>query len=142
MNYLKKIYLAIIFLFLYAPIAVLIAQSFNASRYRGHWTGVTLDWYVKLFDDTRLADAISNTLSFGLDNLRGNERTFAQVAGDIFKHNEHSDFERGHRHGNFTHAFVHGLGLEARLRVDFVGSHRLQRALCNFMRHAAAYGVG
>lgn len=66
MKYLKQIYLAIIFLFLYAPIGVLIAQSFNASRYRGHWTGVTLDWYEKLFNDTRLADALSNTLSIGL----------------------------------------------------------------------------
>ena len=66
MKYIKQIYLAIIFLFLYAPIAVLIAQSFNASRYRGHWTGVTLDWYVKLFNDQRIADALSNTLSIGL----------------------------------------------------------------------------
>ena len=66
MKYIKQIYLAIIFLFLYAPIAVLIAQSFNASRYRGHWTGITLDWYVKLFNDQRIADALSNTLSIGL----------------------------------------------------------------------------
>lgn len=66
MKYIKQIYLAIIFLFLYAPIGVLIAQSFNASRYRGHWTGVTLDWYVKLFNDSKLADAISNTLTIGL----------------------------------------------------------------------------
>ena len=49
MNYIKKIYLATIFLFLYAPIGVLIAQSFNASRYRGHWTGVTLA-VAKVFD--------------------------------------------------------------------------------------------
>ncbi len=66
MRYIKKIYLATIFLFLYAPIGVLIAQSFNASRYRGHWTGVTLDWYTKLFNDERIADALSNTLSIGL----------------------------------------------------------------------------
>lgn len=66
MKYLKKIYLATIFLFLYAPIGVLIAQSFNASRYRGHWTGVTLNWYEKLFNDARIADALSNTLSIGL----------------------------------------------------------------------------
>ena len=42
---LKKIYLGIIIVFLYAPILVLIAQSFNASRNRGQWTGVTLQWY-------------------------------------------------------------------------------------------------
>ena len=49
MNYVKKIYLATIFLFLYAPIGVLIAQSFNASRYRGHRTGLTLDRYTNAF---------------------------------------------------------------------------------------------
>lgn len=66
MKYIKKIYLATIFLFLYAPIAVLIAQSFNASRYRGHWTGFTLDWYVKLFADEKIANALTNTLTIGL----------------------------------------------------------------------------
>ena len=68
MNYLKKVYLATIFLFLYAPIGVLIAQSFNASRYRGHWTGVTLDWYTKLFEDDRIMNALSNTLTIGISS--------------------------------------------------------------------------
>ncbi|MBR1646710.1 MAG: ABC transporter permease [Selenomonadaceae bacterium] len=66
MNYVKKIYLATIFLFLYAPIGVLIAQSFNASRYRGHWTGVTLDWYTKLFNDDKIVNALTNTLTIGI----------------------------------------------------------------------------
>lgn len=66
MNYIKKIYLAVIFLFLYAPIGVLIAQSFNASRYRGHWTGVTLDWYTKLFNDDKIVNALTNTLTIGI----------------------------------------------------------------------------
>ena len=35
MQKLKTAYLGLIVLFLYAPIGVLIAQSFNASRYRG-----------------------------------------------------------------------------------------------------------
>ena len=63
---LKTIYLAIIFLFLYAPIGVLIAQSFNASRYRGHWTGFTLQWYESLFTKERILDALSNTISIGI----------------------------------------------------------------------------
>lgn len=66
MKQLKTIYLAIIFLFLYAPIGVLIAQSFNASRYRGHWTGVTLHWYEELFTKERILDALSNTISIGI----------------------------------------------------------------------------
>ena len=63
---LKTIYLAIIFLFLYAPIGVLIAQSFNESRYRGQWTGFTLQWYQELFQKEEILDALSNTVSIGV----------------------------------------------------------------------------
>lgn len=63
---LKKIYLGIIILFLYAPILVLIAQSFNASRYRGQWTGFTLQWYEKLFTSEDIIEAFLNTLTIGL----------------------------------------------------------------------------
>ncbi len=62
---LKTIYLAIIFLFLYAPIGVLIAQSFNESRYRGNWTGFTLKWYESLFENEDILNALSNTISIG-----------------------------------------------------------------------------
>ena len=44
----------------------MIAQSFNASRYRGHWTGFTLDWYSSLFESEEIFAALSNTLSIGL----------------------------------------------------------------------------
>lgn len=66
MKKIKSAYIAAIFIFLYAPIAVLIAQSFNASRYRGHWTGFTLEWYAKLFADEEIIAAFWNTLSIGL----------------------------------------------------------------------------
>ena len=35
----KKFYLAIIMLFLYIPIVVMIAQSFNAGKSRAKWEG-------------------------------------------------------------------------------------------------------
>ena len=60
---LKGLYLASILFFLYAPIGVLIAQSFNASRYRGHWTGFTLKWYEALLENEGIMDALANTLS-------------------------------------------------------------------------------
>lgn len=66
MKHLKTIYLAIIFLFLYAPIGVLIAQSFNESRYRGHWTGFSLKWYESLFQQEKILDALQNTISIGI----------------------------------------------------------------------------
>jgi spermidine/putrescine transport system permease protein len=47
---------------MYAPIVVLIAFSFNASRSRGQWGGFTLDWYVKMMADTKIMKALYNTV--------------------------------------------------------------------------------
>ena len=66
MTKLKKGYLALIILFLYAPIFVLIAQSFNVSRYRGHWTGFTWEWYGALFENEDILAALGNTLTIGV----------------------------------------------------------------------------
>ena len=57
----KKFYIGLIFLFLYAPIAVLIAYSFNASK-SSVWSGFTFDWYIKLFQDKAIMTALGNTL--------------------------------------------------------------------------------
>lgn len=65
-NRLKHIYIAAILTILYAPIAVMIAQSFNASKYRGHWTGFTFDWYSSLFESEEIFEALANTISIGL----------------------------------------------------------------------------
>ena len=50
------------FLFLYAPIFVLIANSFNQSKSRTVWTGFTLDWYKKLFNNEVILKSLLNTL--------------------------------------------------------------------------------
>lgn len=65
-NRLKHIYIAAILTILYAPIAVMIAQSFNASKYRGHWTGFTFDWYSSLLESEEIFEALANTISIGL----------------------------------------------------------------------------
>ena len=66
MEKLKKTYLGAIVLFLYAPILVLIAQSFNASRYRGQWTGFTWQWYERLIENEDIISAFTNTLTIGV----------------------------------------------------------------------------
>ena len=50
-NFFKNAYAWLIYFFLYAPIAVMIVLSFNASRSRTKWGGFTLDWYKALVDD-------------------------------------------------------------------------------------------
>ena len=37
------------------PLAILVLFSFSASRYATVWSGFTLDWYVKLFSNERIA---------------------------------------------------------------------------------------
>ena len=58
----SKIYIGLVFLFLYAPIFVLIANSFNQSKSRTVWTGFTLDWYKKLFNNEVILKSLLNTL--------------------------------------------------------------------------------
>ena len=58
----SKIFIGLIFLFLYAPIAVLIIFSFNASKSRTVWAGFTLDWYVELFSDSAVMEAFGTTI--------------------------------------------------------------------------------
>lgn len=65
-NTAKKIYIAFIFIFLYAPIATLIILSFNASRTRAKWGGFTLKWYSELFQNEEIMQALFNTLFIAL----------------------------------------------------------------------------
>ncbi len=62
MKIFSKIYMGLIFLFLYAPIVVMIAFSFNNSKSRSVWNGFTFDWYTKLFHDESIIDALKTTL--------------------------------------------------------------------------------
>lgn len=62
----QKLYAALIFIFLYSPIVVLIVFSFNSSKSRAHWTGFTLDWYVQLFKDQQIMGALYNTIVIAL----------------------------------------------------------------------------
>lgn len=48
--------------FFYLPIAVLVANSFNASRFGTGWQGFTWDWYAKLMNRGDLWDATLRSL--------------------------------------------------------------------------------
>ncbi|MCL1881057.1 MAG: ABC transporter permease [Oscillospiraceae bacterium] len=63
---LKYAYIGLMLFFLYAPIMVLVVFSFNESRSRVRWTGFTFDWYRELFNNPRIADALTTTLIVGI----------------------------------------------------------------------------
>ena len=59
----KKFYLAIIMLFLYIPIVVMIAQSFNAGKSRAKWEGFSFRWYAAVAGIAAVIATILGTLA-------------------------------------------------------------------------------
>ena len=62
MKSISRIYTALIFLLLYAPIAVMVLFSFNASNSTGVFTGFSLGWYKEFMNDGATLEALKNTL--------------------------------------------------------------------------------
>ncbi|MDD7193125.1 MAG: ABC transporter permease [Oscillospiraceae bacterium] len=62
MKAVSKIYASLVFLFLYAPIIVLIVFSFNASSSTSVFAGFSLQWYKSLLEDKATLRALYNTL--------------------------------------------------------------------------------
>jgi len=66
MKHLKKLYIGLIFMFLYAPIATLIVFSFNNSKSRAKWGGFTLKWYENMFNDPVIMKSLYYTIVIAL----------------------------------------------------------------------------
>ncbi len=62
----SKIYSALIFIFLFAPIVVLLVFSFNASKSLSVMSGFSLQWYRELFNDRNTLEAVRNTVLLAL----------------------------------------------------------------------------
>ena len=62
MKHISRIYTALIMLFLYAPIAVMIVFSFNSARSTSVFGGFSLKWYAELLNDSSTIEALKNTL--------------------------------------------------------------------------------
>lgn len=58
----EKFYVALILIFLYAPIFILVGLSFNKSKSRAKWGGFTLHWYKELFQNQSIMNALYTTL--------------------------------------------------------------------------------
>ena len=62
----SKIYTALIMIFLFAPIAILLVFSFNASKSLSVFSGFSLNWYKELFKDSETLRSVRNTLVLAL----------------------------------------------------------------------------
>ncbi|MCR4943333.1 MAG: ABC transporter permease [Clostridium sp.] len=61
-KFFQKLYLVLIFIFLYAPIVTLMVFSFNKSKSMANWSGFTLSWYKQLFENENLMNALYYTI--------------------------------------------------------------------------------
>ena len=58
----SKIYTALMMIFLFAPIAILVVFSFNGAKSLSVFSGFSLHWYRELFRDAETLKAVRNTL--------------------------------------------------------------------------------
>jgi spermidine/putrescine transport system permease protein len=59
---LLRAHLALVYAFLYVPVAVLVVLSFNRSGLPTVWGGFTTDWYGRLVDNDDIREGLRNTL--------------------------------------------------------------------------------
>jgi len=57
---------SLVYLFLYAPIIVLVVLSFNSSRFSTIWRGFTWHWYALAWRDTELIASLRTSLVIAL----------------------------------------------------------------------------
>ncbi len=65
---LTKLYLGLLLALMYVPVLVVIIYSFNESKISSVWGGFSLSWYVRLFRDQAMLEALGNTLVLGISS--------------------------------------------------------------------------
>ncbi len=69
----------LVYLFLHLPLLILVAFSFNASRFSVDWAGFTLEWYRRLLERPDILHGLRNSLIVG-----GAATVIATVCGTLF----------------------------------------------------------
>lgn len=59
---------AAVYVFLHAPLLVLVVFSFNESKYSVEWTGFTLHWYQRLLERHDIVDGLVRSVAVGLSS--------------------------------------------------------------------------
>ena len=65
-SFVNRLFLVLVFVFLYAPIFLLIIFSFNAGKSNAVWQGFSLEWYGKLLNNRLIMQSVYTTLLVSL----------------------------------------------------------------------------
>ena len=69
MKTLSRVFTGLIFLFLFAPIAILLVFSFNETKSLSVFAGFSLKWYRELLHDQNTLDSVRNTLMLAVSAM-------------------------------------------------------------------------
>lgn len=63
-SFITKLFCLVVYIFLFLPISVVVANSFNATTSKPYlsWKGFTFKWYIKLFENDALLASFGNTM--------------------------------------------------------------------------------
>ncbi|MGE0009025.1 MAG: ABC transporter permease [Parvibaculaceae bacterium] len=73
-----RLYAAFIYVFLYAPIALIVVFSFNSGRYAMDWQGFSVEWYGRAFTNPVVTRALVTSLI-----VAGSTAVIATVVGTL-----------------------------------------------------------
>jgi spermidine/putrescine transport system permease protein len=73
-----RVYAALIYVFLYAPIALIVGFSFNSGRYAMDWQGFSLAWYGTAFRNPLIVEALATSLT-----IAGATALLASIIGTL-----------------------------------------------------------
>ena len=90
-SFFEKIYLGLILVLMYIPIVLVILYSFNGSRISTVWDGFSMKWYVALFSNREMGEALKNSLIIAALCSGVSAFVGTCAAGGIHKANTFSD---------------------------------------------------
>jgi spermidine/putrescine transport system permease protein len=73
-----RFYALAIYVFLYAPIALIVGFSFNSGRYAMDWQGFSTQWYAKAFSNPLIVEALLTSLG-----IAGTTAVISAVIGTL-----------------------------------------------------------
>jgi spermidine/putrescine transport system permease protein len=84
----------VVLLLLYLPIVMLVIDSFNESRFGGVWTGFSLKWYARLFQEKQMWIALKNSLVVAISSTVAS--TFLGTCAAFALHGYRSSLQKAH----------------------------------------------
>ena len=72
------LYAVLIYVFLYAPIALIVFFSFNVGRYAMDWQGFSVQWYGRAFTNPLIVEALLTSLT-----IAGSNAVLATIFGTL-----------------------------------------------------------